>query len=286
MFHHCKSSKICRQAAANFRLRPKTRRAMTLLELMLAVTVMLMVLGALGGLTRTVEQGFEYSEGYGAAVQYARVILDRIARNLAQATANEQFPGCLVIPDYVNSHRLPDTLVIWRPQGSPASPTGLPRYCELVIYCPLPSAPNRFVELTVPNDARTVPPVDDEAQWRAELSAIKSAGDAKVVVLTDLLRTVSLSTGNNAQSRGAVRFEVQLRPSAADWAAYQSGAVTWMNMPWVQGIYGSQTGMRQVWLRSELQLVPASPGRTSNSSTLPAVPFLGSATLYYQLNHP
>ncbi len=200
-------------------------------------------------------------------------------------TANEQFPGCIVVPSYANSQRLPDTLVIWRPQGSAASPTGLPRYCELVIYCPLPSAPNRLVELTVPNDTRTVPPVEDEAQWQTELNAIKSGANAKALVLTELLRTCSVSTGNT-QSYGAVRFEVRLRPSAADWAAHQSGSLAWMNLPWPQGIYGSQTGLRQVWLRSELQLVPDAPGGTPDTTSLKAVPFLGSAALYYQLRHP
>ena len=105
------------------------------------MTIMVMVVGALGGLTRTVQQGFEYSEGYGVATQHARVVLDRIAQNVCQATANDQFPGCIVVAETVNSYRYPDTLVIWRPNGSAANPTGLPLYCELLIYCPNPASP-------------------------------------------------------------------------------------------------------------------------------------------------
>ncbi len=157
------------------------RQAFTLLELMVAMTVMLMVVGALAGLARTVEQGYEYSEGYGIATQHARIALDRIAQNVCQATANEQFPGCLVVAESVNSYGYPDTLVVWRPGGdasnptglgrTPADPSGLPRYNELLIYCPDANNPNQFVELTAPGNSQTAPAVDDAAGWQAALSA-------------------------------------------------------------------------------------------------------------------
>ena len=66
------------------------RRAMTLLELMIAMTVMLMVVGAMGGLARTVQQSFEYSEGYGAATNMP-VLLDRIARTSARPRPTSSF---------------------------------------------------------------------------------------------------------------------------------------------------------------------------------------------------
>jgi Tfp pilus assembly protein PilW len=262
---------------------------MTLLELMVAMTVTLMIVGALGGLARTVEQGFEYSDGYGVATQHARVVLDRIAQNVSQATANEQFPGCIVVADTINSYRSPDTLVIWRPSGTPANPTGLPLYRELVIYCPNPSTPSQLVEMTAPTDTRTVPAADNVSAWQTALNTLKIASTTKCVVLTSLLRTcsTSLSSGSGASTlRGAARFETRLRPSATDWANYKAGAVTWMNMPWVQGIYGSQAGLRQVWVRMELQLVPGVDWTASNPAAVSAVPYFGSAALYYSLTHP
>lgn len=261
--------------------RTPPRRAFTLLELMLAMTVVLMVAGTMAGLARSVEQGFEYSEGYGAATQHARIVLDRIAENVRRATANRNFPGCIVVAESVNSRRYPDTLVVWRPGGIPADAAGLPRFNELIVYCPAPNAPNQFVELTAPTNAGTVPAAGDEAGWRAAMISIKQSADSKVVVLTDMMRKCMTSTGG--QTRGAARFEARLRPSAADWAAYKAGSTSWKDLPWVQGIYGAQTGLRQVWVRIELQLVPGSEWVASKPVAADAVPFLGSATLYYQL---
>lgn len=261
---------------------------MTLLELMIAMTIMAMVVAAIGGLARTVQQGFEYSEGYGVATQHARVILDRIAQNVSRATANEQFPGCIVVAESVNAYRYPDTLVIWRPSGSPANPTGLPLYCELVIYCPNPTSPNQFVDMTAPTDTGVVPAVDNQAAWQSAMTALKRSPTTKIVVLSNLLRSCSTSAsgGGSSTMRGAARFETRLRPSSTDWANYKTGVVTWMNLPWVQGIYGSQAGLRQVSVRMELQFVPGVEWTASNSAAAQAVPFFGSAALYYNLPHP
>jgi len=58
MSHRCKRTDrgAAGRAAAQ-------RRAFTLVELLCAIVIMLMVVGTLGGLTRTVQQGFEYCDG-------------------------------------------------------------------------------------------------------------------------------------------------------------------------------------------------------------------------------
>lgn len=259
---------------------------MTMVELTVAIAIMLMVVVALGGLTRTVQQSFEYSEGYGAATQHARVVLDRIAQNACQATANELFPGFIVVAETVGTDRYPDTLVVWRPSGAPASPTGLPRYNELLIYCPHPSSPSQLVEITAPTDGRAVPAADNLSAWQTELTALKKASGTKTVVLTTLLRCASTDRSGASKLRGAVRFETRLRPSVADWSAYKAGTVSWMNLPWAQGIYGSKAGLRQAWLRMELQLVPGTEWIESNPEAVSVIPFFNSAALYYSLPHP
>ena len=274
MFRRCKQTE------------PLTRNALTLLELLIAMSVMAMVVGTLGGLAMTVQQGYEYSEGYGLATQHARVVLDRIAQNASQATASEQFPGCLAIAETVGAWRYPDTLVVWRPSGTPANPSGLPQYNELVVYCPNPKAINQFVEITAPTDTRTVPAVTDTATWRTQITAMKTSNGSKIVVLSDLLRTCSTAANGTSGMRGAVRFETRLRPSATDWANYKAGTVAWKDLPWVQGIYGTQAGQRQVWLRTELQLSPGTEWTATNPAVAQAVPYLGSAALYYELPHP
>ena len=55
-------------------------------------------------------------------------------------------------------------------------------------------------------------------------------------------------------------------------------------MPWVQGVYGSQSGLRQAWLRFELQLMPSEISADRDSSGQQAIPFFGSAAVYYEMH--
>ncbi len=108
---------------------------MTLLELTVAMTIMMVVVGAMAALTRTAQQSFEYSEGYGVATQHARVVLDRIAQNVCQATANEQFPGCLVVAesvDGVSLSRYAGHLASHRLAGGAGRPAALQRVDRLL----------------------------------------------------------------------------------------------------------------------------------------------------------
>ncbi|MCE5303741.1 MAG: hypothetical protein LLF97_11640 [Planctomycetaceae bacterium] len=265
-----------------------SRRALTLLELMLAMTVTLMIVGAMAGLARTVQQSYEYSQGYGVATQHARVAIDRIVQNICQAAANNAFPGCLVVPEPTDTTRCPDTLVVWLPAGGTASGVNvLPRFSELVIYCPNPESPNQLLELIASSDTRTVPAADDVAGWQTELASLKTDAATQKTVLTPLLRTASTTGGTStSELRGAARFDVRLRPSADDWAGYAAGSVTWKNLPWTQSIYGTQTGLRQVWVRMELQMNPGKAWTSTNAVAARSLPFFGSASLYYNMTHP
>jgi len=254
---------------------------MTLLELLIAVSILVGVAGTLGVLAKGVEDGFEYTEGHGTATQHARVAMDRIARSVREATANEQFPGVLVIDTQVDGYRLPDTLVVWHPDGEPVEPDGLPRINELVIYCPDPSAANRLVELRAAGDTGTVPPPENLSEWRTTVASIKADNAAQMVTLTKLVRTASVANAMDVVGQAAVRFETRLRPSAQQWKDYKDGNTAWEDLPWVQGIYGSQTGLRQVWLRTELQLLP---DQNTVVSAEQAIPFFGSAALYYEMH--
>lgn len=261
-----------------------TRRAgLTLLELLIATSIMVIVIAALGTLAKAVQLSCQYSEGHGTATQHGRVCLERITRMVNEATANESFPGFLVIAEQVGSWRFPDTLVVWHPEGSPVDPEGLPRFNELVVYSPNPVRPNQLLEITVPSDARQVPSIDERARWASEMAAIKDSPDSRKVPLTDLLRTSFVSEVSNSARRPCVRFESRLRPSAEQWQQYQGGTLAWDQLSWVQGIYGSQTGLRQAWLRIELQLIPQQAA-ASDPAGQQAIPFLGSAAIYYEMH--
>ena len=261
---------------------PRSRRhGLTLIELLLASAIMVMTMAALAGLGKAVAVNAAYGDGHGQAVQHARVTLERITRMAREATASPSFPGLLVLADIEAGWRFPDTVVIWHPSGSPVDPDGLPRFNELVIYCPDPEDPQQLVEITAPSDTRTVPALSDLASWASEIDGIKNASSSEVVMLTDLMRSCPIATG----LRGAVRFESRLRPSAEEWASYEAGDLEWDDLPWVQGLYGSKTGLRQAWLRIELQLMPGAAAIHNDPGGQQAMTFLGSAALYYQL-HP
>lgn len=279
MFHRCR--KPCSYRAGGRAAEP-SRGGLTLLELLLAMSILVMLAGSLGALAQAVQSGAEFGEGHGGATQHGRVALERITRTVSGATASNQFPGVFVANTTVGSWRFPDTLVVWHPTTSARNREGLPCFDELVIYCPHPDHANQLVEITVPegSDSRTVPEVTDTATWLAELESLKKANLSNAVVLTDLLRTGVVS--GSATARGAVRFVERLRPSSTEWEAYQAGSRSWKALSWVQGICGPQAGLRQAWVRIELQLVPAtvSGGRREQE----AIPFFGSATLYYDLH--
>lgn len=107
------------------------------------------------------------------------------------------------------------------------------------------------------------------------------------VILTDLLRIASTSTTDNSDSRlwrGCLRFESEMNPARWDWDGYQDGAKPWKDISFAQGIHGSQTGLRQVWVRYEFQLQPGLSSGAGDSAVMPPLPFFGSAAMYYEMH--
>jgi len=237
----------------------------------------------LGGITKAVQLSFEYNQGHGDATQHARVVLERICRTARAATANEKFPGFIVLAEEVGSWRFPDTLVVWRPDGDPVFPEGMPRLDELVIYCPHPEAPGTLVEITT-NDTAELS--EDDVARASQIEAIKRSSASDVTTLTSRLRTGAVEDGGDGQLRGAVRFETRLRPSDAQWKNDSDNPSwdEWHELPWVQGIYGSETGLRQTWVRIEIQLMAGDPPAPGAVDRRQAIPFFGSAALYYTMH--
>lgn len=263
------------------------RRGMTLLELMLALTISAIMVGSLSVLASATRQAAEFNQGQADSIQHARVALQRITRAVEDAYATESYPGVVVVDAIVGSYRYPDTVVIWRPtNGTPANLAGPPLIKELVIFGPDVNDPSKFLEVTCPSDSRTIQLNDaslNTSSGRTLISSLKTATASVKTVITSRVRTAAASTGSNSL-RAAVRFECELHPTAAEIASYRSGTTTWNNLAWPQSIYSSSFGLRQIWLRSELQLYDAD---RSADGTLPAtvatMPFFGSATNYYNL---
>lgn len=261
------------------------RRGMTLVELLLASAIMAIVAGTLTLLALAVNNTAVYTQGRGETTQHARVIHERLTRLIQEAYAAENHPGAAVLVTHVGTWRFPDMLLVWRPNGAPQNANGPPLIREIVIVTPDPDQPNRLLEVTAPLDSRTIP-LDSSLQsaaWQAELLALVRSTNSKRTVLTDLLRVASATTdgtisSGSAQQRGAIRFELELRPTAAEWSQYRAGSKAWSALAWPQTQFGWKTGLRHVWLRWELQFAPQ-----DHVNSAP-IPHFGSATLTYQLN--
>jgi len=263
---------------------------MTLAELTIAIAILSMIVVTMAMLAQAVQQNSDYGDGHGEAAQHARVTLGRICRTVNGASTNASFPGLLVLSTHAGTWQFPDTLVVWypqrtagNPQGLPSAPAGLPLFQELVIYCPQPGSPNNLLEITDPGDTRTVPAWNDAADWSTQLAAVIASKTAKQTVLTDLLRTAAVSGSGSTAPRGMIRFVTRLAPTAAQWTSYQQAQLAWNSLSWAQSSYGATTGLRQVWLRIEMQLVPGEASLPTDPTGNSAIPFFGSATLYYQM---
>lgn len=263
------------------------RAGLTLVELLLAMSITAIMAGTLSVLASAVYQGTAHIESQGTATQHARVVLDRIERLVSEATATPEYPGVVVVHETVGAWRFPDMLVLWHPNAAPANPAGPPLVEELILVCPDPLRPRALIEVTVPGDNRPV--AFDEvslnsAAWRAELERLAADPSSQRVLLTELLRTNSVDNlSDRSDLRGAVRFECVLSPSASQWTAWQAGTLSWDQLSWAQGVYGSQAGLRQAWLRTELQLVGHGEPNTLDRDGQDTTPFLGSGVLFYEM---
>ncbi|HEY2147926.1 MAG TPA: prepilin-type N-terminal cleavage/methylation domain-containing protein [Pirellulales bacterium] len=260
----------------------RRRCGLTLIELIFSALIMAMVAAALAAASHGVQLANESSQGYGTAAQHARVAIERIRQSVEGAIGNLNYPGLWVTQDTAGTWTYPNTLIVWQPSGTPANPAGPPLAQELTIFCPDPAAPSDLIQLTVPGDTRSVPTTDATA-LKSFIDGLKTSSTANKIQLTTLLRvaTPSGSVGAQASQQAAVRFVVTMNPSASDWAAYSGGKTAWSNLPWPQGIFGSSKGIRQVWVRTELQLMPGATWIDGNPGGEIPIPFLGSATLAY-----
>jgi len=202
--------------------RKRKRRGLTLAELLMAATIMLLIAGAVGTLASTVKSTNDYCQGYTTSAQHARVGLSRIERAVMGAFANEQFPGCIVVAEQAGSQSLPHTLAIWYPAtGTVANPVGLPLISEIVVYGFDPAHPNTFVEVRSPTENTAVPAASDTSGWKSLTDRLKSSTPVTKTVLTDRLRAEPLSvnysdTISPSDLRGCVGFRRLMAPSDSD----------------------------------------------------------------------
>lgn len=259
----------------------RSRRGLTIIELTMSVAVLAMVATAVASLAHGVRLGSEYARHSADLTQHAQVALTRITNRVEAAWATETHPGVVVIHESISGTLVPTALVVWQPEsGTPVHAAGPPLVRELVIFTANPHDPRQLLEVRATNDNRQVPLEElDTSPGRSLIAGLITSPHAQRVVLTELLRTTSGT--NVGGTRGVAWFVRRIRPTAAELAEARAGTVAWEQLPWPQGVYSSRNGMRQVWVRMELQLVP--PGTTASQMARRAVPFFGSAAIYYEV---
>jgi hypothetical protein len=261
------------------RARP-ARRGLTLTELLVAATIMVMIVGAMSMLAMTVHSANDHCQGHSLAAQHGRVVLDHLSRNISAASASEDFPGFLVITEQVGAWKFPDTLAVWLPDGAAANPDGLPRVCEIVLFTPDPAQANCLMRVRQASNTALVPAASNQSAWRTLAASLRSDPTAERVTLTDRLRTGALVEGGGAANvRGCVRFLQLMAPSDAEWTDYGEGDLDWDELAWPLDAYSSTTGMRRVVCQIELQILSGD----SETAAATAVPFFGSAGIHYDL---
>lgn len=258
------------------------RRGLTVVELLFAVLIIAIVAASLQAMMLSVEVANDYSQGYGIATQHARTAFSRIEAAVHQAYGKSMYPGIWVTQDTDGQWNYPNTLIVWQPNGTPANPAGPPLVQELVIFCPDPSAPNDLIQLTVPGNTTSVP-TTNAASFTSLINSLKTSSTATKIVLTNLLQLTAVSGSAGVVSRPAVRFVASYAPSIASWTSYLGGSTAWGNLPWPQGICSSAEGREEVWLRSEMQLVPGVVWIGENAGAATPIPFLGSTCFNYVL---
>jgi hypothetical protein len=254
------------------------RRGFTYVELTIAMGITVMIALGAGLVMRTVQRASDFTYSHGAAAQHGRVVVERMERAVEQSAASTDYPPFAVLADTFGAWKFPETLVVWRVD---ANNDKVPQVNELVVFCPNPNTPSVLWELTATADTRFAP-LGDTTALKPIVDGLKASAGSQKTVLTEIVHTGIIPEESNKR-RAAVRFVGRLQPTAAEWAAYRGSTLDWNQLAWAQGVYGSQTGLRQAWVRFELLLTPIDNAASSGDNEYPVIPFFGSATRHYEL---
>ena len=251
--------------------------------MMVSIAIMGIMAAALSTLGATVQMANQYATEQGVSTQHARVLIERIQRNIAKAHANETFPGVVVIPYTSGGKSFPQALVIWEPESEAASPDGSPTLGELIIYASDPASPNRLLEITFRESTAAVPGASAYGDWRIYIQGLIDSEKSRVTEITNLIR-VGKNLDSDRTEYSTLRFDIRHSPSDSEFTDYDSANLRWDELSWALGISGSNSGLRQTWCRFEFQIMPTSDTSQHRELSAQAVPYFGSAAIYYQVD--
>lgn len=253
---------------------------MTLVELMVAASVMSLVAVTLGGLVQAVETARTYVGGMQQACAQGQFAIDRIESAVHRAGTYRIGTDATVVGVAViwESDR-PETLVVWT-GGREDSRAGrgtlneLPRANELVIFTPDPDGSHRLVEIAVPSATGQIDFASSDFESRIR-QIIANSDPSERVTICDRIRVV----GSATSSAAAVRFATEVTPDQSAVSTTAPGTIDWRNLKWYGGISSSSAGLRHLLVRIELQvLTDGTPGDLASQI---AMPEFGAASRRY-----
>ena len=263
--------------------RAPARSGMTLIELMVAASVMSLVAVVLAGIVTALDTARSHVEGLHEATALGRFAVGRIhdavnRTGTYRIGTNETVPGIAVV---ANDDR-PEILVLWtggrETSLAETSPLArLPRANELVIVTSDPADPRQLIELVVPTATDNV---DFTAStFATRVRQLIGSTSAEKVTLCDRTRVLRWPATESGAVVAAVRFEWEASPSSSQIAATTPGTAEWRALPWAGGVSTSNSGLRQIALRIELQVV--NYGAPAADVATPSLPVFGSAVRRY-----
>ena len=264
-------------------LRSLDRRALTLVEMLVAMAVLGILAVGLGAMVTTIHQSNDFVRREGEALQHARIAMERIKRTCQSAHATADYPGFWTVATTSGSYSFPDALVVWSPaSGAAANAAGPPLLSELVIFTFDASSPEKLIEISARSASGTAPAINQSVAWLLLVAVAKASSAVEKIELTDLLRVADAGSGG-ADWRGVIRFETRYHPTEAERTAHLTGSRDWEDLTWPLGNYGSDYGVRQSWCAMELQLVPRGMTRRGSDAEAHTQAYFGSATRNYTL---
>jgi prepilin-type N-terminal cleavage/methylation domain-containing protein len=257
------------------RSRHAARRGLSLVEMLMATAICAIVLMGFAAMAETLVAVDNSSSGEMSSLQHGQVALMRIQDHVRLAYVTESFPGFRVHSTTVGTQTYPDLLIIWRPTGTPANPTGKPRVNELVVIGPDPNTPNNLIELRHSSSTTTCPNYSDNAGWTTTLTNMFTSGQK--TTLTGKLRT-AIPADSTSTRRGCLRFLRLAEPTDAEFSSYRASTIAWSALDWPLDLNSTKAGVRTVTCLFELQLA------TSDANSInEMIPLFGSASRSYEV---
>ena len=183
-----------------------SRRAMTLAELLISMTILAMMSVVLAGMSNAVNSAWSYTKGIEETDLQAQAALERIQYMVSQTgtykvSGQPTRAGLAVVTRSVGSSQLPDALVLWTGGRSGGMATSgvqsrLPIIGELLIYTWDASTPASLNEVAFPGQTASFDFAASDLS--TQVTNLLSSSTAEKIPLCQRLRVSSLSSTSTA----------------------------------------------------------------------------------------